>query len=61
MFNKEFKSWYDLSYKEANKLENEFISHDIGYDANYAMHLCVIVGIITFVLSAIILSTYEIK
>ncbi len=57
MFNKEYKSWYDLSYKEAKKLESEFISHDIGSDANYAMHLCVIIGIITFVLSAIILST----
>lgn len=56
MFNKEYKSWYDLSYKESQKLEQEFISHDMGKDANYAMHLCVIVGIITFVLSSIVLA-----
>ncbi len=56
MFNKEYKSWYDLSYKEASTLEKEFISHDIGKDANDAMHLCIVIGIITFVLSAIILA-----
>ena len=57
MFNKDYKSWYDLSYKDAEKLEKEFLSHELGKDANYAMKICIIIGIITFVFSAIILST----
>lgn len=52
---KKYKSWYDLSFKEAEMLEKEFISHDMGRDANDAMHLCIIAGIFTFVLSAIIM------
>ena len=55
MYRKESKSWYDLSYGDAKKLENEFVSHDLGRDANMAMHLCVMIGIITFVVSALFL------
>ena len=56
MFHKEYKSWYDLSDKESCQLEREFISHDMGRYANDAMHICVIIGIITFVFSAIMIS-----
>ena len=52
---KNYKSWYDLSYDEAYKLEKEFISHDMGNDANKAMHLQIIIGIVTFLLGAIFL------
>ena len=55
---KEYKSWYDLDNQEAKKLEQEFLSHEMGKYANDAMHICVIIGIITFVLSAIILATF---
>ena len=55
MFNK-YKSWYDLSFKEAYSLEKEFISHDMGGNANHAMHTCVVIGIVTFVLSAVLLA-----
>ena len=52
---KNYKSWYDLSYEEAYKLEKEFISHDMGMDANRAMHMQVVVGIITFLLGTMFL------
>ena len=52
---KECKSWYDLSYKKAYELEKEFVSHDMGKDANQAMHIQVVLGIFTFVLSALLL------
>ncbi len=58
---KEYKSWYDLSYNEANTLEREFLSHEMGKDANYAMHICIIIGILTFTLSAIILAIILLK
>ncbi len=54
MFNK-YKSWYDLSYQKASELEKEFISHDMGKDANNAMHICIIIGIVTFVFNSIVL------
>ena len=49
------KSWYDLSYEEAFQLEKEFISHDMGKDANHAMHICILIGIFTFVFSSLVL------
>ena len=52
---KNYKSWYDLSYDEAYKLEKEFISHEMGLDANKAMHMQVVIGIVTFVLGTIFL------
>ena len=56
LFDKEYKSWYDLSYEKSCELEQEFISHDMGKYANQAMHIQVMIGIITFVVSAILLA-----
>lgn len=52
---KEYTSWYDLSKKEAYDLEKEFVSKDMGRNANDAMHICVIIGIVVFVICTIIL------
>ena len=52
---KEYKSWYDLSYKEVCELEKEFMSHDMGKYANQAMHIQIMIGIITFVFGALVL------
>lgn len=52
---KPLTSWYDLSKKEAAKLEKEFISHDMGRDASNAMHICIIIGVIILVIATIIL------
>ena len=52
---KNYKSWYDLSYEEAYKLEKEFVSNDMGMDANKAMHMQIVVGIITFLLGTMFL------
>lgn len=51
----EYTSWYDLSKNEAYRLEREFISKDMGKNANDAMHICVIIGIVTFVICSLIL------
>lgn len=50
------KSWYELTKKEANKLEKEFISNEMGEYENDAMHLQVITGVLILVLCTIILS-----
>lgn len=47
------KSWYDLSKEEAYNLEKDFLKNDMGKEANEAMHICIIIGIITFVFSAL--------
>lgn len=52
----DYKSWYDLSYEEAIELEKEFVSKDMGKNANDAMHICVVIGIVTFVFFTILLS-----
>ena len=52
---REYKSWYDLSYKEACKLEKEFISHDMGEYTNQAMHIQIMIGIFTFVFGSLVL------
>ena len=52
---KEYTSWYDLSKEEACNLEKEFISKDMGKVANNAMHICVVIGIFTFVICSFIL------
>lgn len=56
--NKGYTSWYDLSKKEACNLEKEFTSKDMGKVANNAMHICVIIGIFTFVLCSFILEFF---
>lgn len=47
------RSYYDLSRVEANKLEREFKSNDMGREVVDAMHVCVGIGIFTFVVSII--------
>lgn len=52
---KKYTSWYDLTKKEAYDLEKEFISKDMGKNANNAMHISIIIGIFTFVICTLIL------
>lgn len=48
-------SWYDLSKEESKILEDEFKSKGNGKVAGDAMHICVMIGIFTFVICAFIL------
>lgn len=51
IFNLGMRSYYDLSRVEARKLEKEFHSNDMGKEAVDAMHVCVGIGIFTFIIS----------
>lgn len=55
MKNEKYTSWYDLSKEDTCRLEKEFVSNDMGKIANDAMHICVIIGIFTFVICSFIL------
>ena len=44
------KSWYDLKKEEAEKLEKEFLSHEVAREENLAMHLQIILGIFLVVI-----------
>lgn len=59
--NAKYTSWYDLSKEEASDLEREFISNDMGRDANVAMHICIIIGVIVFVICTVILEVLVIS
>lgn len=51
--NDKYRSWYELSRDEASALEREFVRQDMGKIANEAMHICILIGIFTFVISTI--------
>lgn len=53
--NNDYRSWYDLDRNTASKLEREFISNDMGKDANRAMHICIIIGILSFVIPTVMI------
>lgn len=57
----EYRSWYDLSKKEAIELEKEFTSKDMGKSANDAMHICIIIGIIITIIFSFLLGIFLIS
>ena len=50
------KSWYDLTKKDAIKLENEFLGYEVAKEENMAMHLQIILGVVVLVLCTLTLS-----
>ena len=50
------KSWYDLTKKEANELEKEFLTHEVAKEENKAMHLQIMLGVFVLVLCTLFLN-----
>lgn len=50
------KSWYDLTKKEANELEKDFLTHEVAKEENKAMHLQIMLGVFVLVLCTLFLN-----
>ncbi len=44
------KSWYDLTKKQAQELEHEFLNHEVAKEENMAMHLQIVIAVFVLVL-----------
>ncbi len=51
----QYQSWYDLSKKETSQLEKEFISKDMGKEANDAMHICIVLAVCLLIICSFVL------
>lgn len=52
------KSWYSLTKKDARKLEDEFLKHEVAREENIAMHLQIVLGILLVIICTSILFAF---